>query len=344
MFTKILLILGMLGAMVSQNTNGANEKTNEATFSFGVWGDMPYQKSNDLDKIPALLHSINDEPLSFSMHLGDIKDGSSVCSNAVFDHIIKVFENMQAPLIYVPGDNEWTDCHRIDNGSYDPLERLQHLRKVMFSQYESFGQKKISLTHQTKINEPYFENTRFSHQGIMFIQFNIPGSNNNKVLNEQICLEKRSARNIINCDEANAEHENRNTANQRWLAAGFRQAKEMKLTGIVLSFHGDPGFDLPETPHIDESQAPDAIGYRKFMEQVVSESQNFKGEVLLIHGDRHFFKVDKPLSLYNNKLLKNFTRLGIFGSPDIHWVKVTVHPKRSSLFDIEPIIVSQKDS
>ena len=31
-----------------------------------------------------------------------------------------------------PGDNEWTDCHRGNNGKYDPLERLAVLREMFF--------------------------------------------------------------------------------------------------------------------------------------------------------------------------------------------------------------------
>ncbi len=35
-------------------------------------------------------------------------------------------------LVYTPGDNEWTDCHRSNNGKYDPLERLAALRNGFF--------------------------------------------------------------------------------------------------------------------------------------------------------------------------------------------------------------------
>ena len=38
-------------------------------------------------------------------------------------------------------------------------------------------------------------------------------------------------------------------------------------------------------------------------------------------------------------LLQNFTRLQTFGSPNIHWVKVTVNPKTRALFTIQPMLV-----
>ena len=36
--------------------------------------------------------------------------------------------------MYTPGDNEWTDCHRPNNGAYDPLERLNTgVRETFFA-------------------------------------------------------------------------------------------------------------------------------------------------------------------------------------------------------------------
>ena len=38
------------------------------------------------------------------------------------------------PLVYTPGDNEWTDCHRTSNGGYTPTERLDVIRTTFFPQ------------------------------------------------------------------------------------------------------------------------------------------------------------------------------------------------------------------
>jgi len=59
-----------------------------------------------------------------------------------------------------------------------------------------------------------------------------------------------------------------------------------------------------------------------------------------VHGDTHNFKMDKPLSK-PNQLLPNFTRVETFGSPNLHWVKVTVNPASANVFQIEPVIVRQ---
>jgi len=95
---------------------------------------------------------------------------------------------------------------------------------------------------------------------------------------------------------------------------------------------------LPETEDTDESKAPSVSGYQVFLQAVIKETENYKGQVLLVHGDTHFFKIDKPL--YSpSKVLPNLTRLQTFGSPNLHWVKVTVDDKRQSVFDIEPVMV-----
>lgn len=308
-------------------------------FSFGLWGDMPYAKAGDDAKMPAVLNSINKASLDFSIFVGDIKDGSSRCTDDVYTTAQAMFNSMAKPVVYIPGDNEWTDCHRLNNGGYDGLERLAHLRQVMFANKFSYGQQKISLEDQGDATGQYKENKRFIRKGITFVTFNIPGSNNNKVLDDKDCTQK-SARSLAQCEQSNAEYLARDAANSQWLSASFEAAKATKSRGIVLAFQGDPGFDLPETEDKNESKAPSVSGYQAFMQQVVQETEQFDGQVLLVHGDTHFFKVDKPL--YGpTRILPNLTRLQTFGSPNMHWVKVNVNPKRPGLFDVEPMMVKQ---
>lgn len=313
--------------------------TQAQSFSFGLWGDMPYAKAGDESKMPAILNSINKAAIDFSIFVGDIKDGSSKCTDDVYTRAQTMFNSMARPTVYVPGDNEWTDCHRLNNGGYDGIERLSHIRKVMFSNKLSYGQQKITLEDQGDATGTYKENKRFIRHGIVFITLNIPGSNNNKVLNEKDCTQK-SARTLVQCEQNNVEYTARDAANIQWLQSSFEAAKVAKARGIVMAFQGDPGFDLPETEDLDESKAASVSGYRAFLTQVVQATEKFDGQVLLIHGDTHFFKVDKPL--YSpSRILPNLTRLQTFGSPNMHWVKVNVDPNRPGLFDIEPMMVPQ---
>jgi hypothetical protein len=308
-------------------------------FSFGLWGDMPYAKAGDQSKIPAVLKSLNQSDIAFSIYDGDIKDGSSQCTDDIYTAALSMFGEMKKPVIYVPGDNEWTDCHRLNNGGYDGLERLAHIRKVMFPTPNSLGKTTLPLEHQGQRGEKFYENTRFSHKGIVFVGLNIPGSNNNKILNDKDCANK-SARTPAQCEASNAEYLERDAANVTWMAESFAAAKSKKAAGIVLVIQGDPGFDLPETEDLDESQNPAVSGYRNFIDKLASETEQFKGQVLFVHGDTHYFKLDKPLYA-PNRMLSNFTRLETFGSPQIHWVRVTVDAKSANVFTVHPVIVKQ---
>lgn len=320
--------------------NGSNVTAGTANgFSFGLWGDMPYKKAGDDSKLPAVLSSINASDIAFSIYDGDIKDGSSKCTDDVYTGALKMFGEMKKPVVYVPGDNEWTDCHRLNNGGMDSLERLANVRKVMFPTLDSLGQATMPLEHQGKLGAKFVENTRFSHGDITFVGINMPGSNNNMVMTAKECSNK-SARTAAQCDAANAEYLERDTANVSWLTESFAQAKGENARGLVLVVQSDPGFDLPETEEFDESTQPQFVGYRHFMGKLTELTKDFKGEVLFVHGDTHFFKLDKPLSS-PSQLLPNFTRLQTFGSPSLHWVKVTVNPANVNVFQVEPVIVRQ---
>ncbi|HVM82473.1 MAG TPA: hypothetical protein VMW18_01185 [Candidatus Binatia bacterium] len=309
----------------------------DQAFSFGLWGDLPYAKSNDLPKIKGLIDDMNASDIAFAMFDGDIKDGSSKCDDQVFTDAIAMFNAFKMPSVYVPGDNEWTDCHRTNNGGYDNLERLDHMRKVMFADPQSFGGQKMAMDHQAAPGEKFSENTRFVHGNIVFVGLNIPGSNNNKVNDDKTCTAK-SARTKAQCDADNKEYAERDSANVAWMHQAFALAKTQKSPGIVLVFQADPWFDLPETEDKNERDDPNSDGYTNFLKAVVDEAKAYDGQVLLVHGDTHFFKLDHPL-LDQAHMIENITRLETFGSPNAHWVKVTVDPRYREVFLVQPMIV-----
>ena len=314
--------------------------SNSATYAFGLWGDMPYRKAGDDAKLPAVLQSINQSDIAFSVYDGDIKDGSSKCTDDVYTNALAMFGSMQKPVVYIPGDNEWTDCHRSNNGGFNALERLAHIRKVMYPTMNSLGQTTLALEHQGKAaGDKFVENVRFAYGPVVFVGLNVPGSNNNVILSAKDCANK-SVRTQEVCDASNAEYLERDAANIAWMEQSFQKAAQTNARGVVLVIQADPGFDLPETEEVDESLQAEFSGYRNFIAKVIEQTEKFNGQVLLVHGDTHFFKIDKPL--YSpTKLLPNFTRLQTFGSPSLHWVRVTVNPATEQLFQIEPVIVKQ---
>src|SRR4051812_30454670 len=100
-------------------------------FSFGVMGDTPYNEREE----PVFRETIarmNGEALAFVVHVGDMKSGSTPCTDELFLQRKAQFDASLHPFVYTPGDNEWTDCRRAKTGRYDVLERLQALRRIFF--------------------------------------------------------------------------------------------------------------------------------------------------------------------------------------------------------------------
>jgi hypothetical protein len=306
-------------------------------FSFALWGDMPYAKNGDDDRIPALIADINAAGVRFSIFDGDIKDGSSLCDDAQYTNVVDRFNTFRTPMIYVPGDNEWTDCHRTNNGGYNNLERLAFVRTSFFSSPKSFGRRRMVLEHQGPLSGPYSENTRWTYGKVAFIGLNVPGSNNNKVNSDDECTGK-SARSLQDCADDNAEYAERDAANIAFLKETFQQAEDAHDIGVMIVMQADPSFDLPETEDFNERTQPGYDGYDDFLAALVEETNHFDGQVVLVHGDTHFFKVDKPL-IDQAHLIKNFTRVETFGSPNVHWIEVTVDSRNPNVFSFEPMLV-----
>jgi hypothetical protein len=310
-------------------------------FTFGLWGDLPYAKAGDGPKMAALIADMNaDEGLAFTAFDGDIKDGTSPCGDDQYTAAIDRFNQFEAPTVYVPGDNEWTDCHRTNNGGYDNLERLAHLRRVMFAGPDSFGRRRMPLVHQGRPGEAYVENTRWTLGGVVFAGINVPGSNNNRVNDPggPECSDQ-SVRRQSQCDADNAEYRARSAADIDWVRQAFAEAKRTGARAVMVIMQADPGFDLPETKTVNERNDPSFDGYTDLIGALIEATKAFAGQVVLVHGDTHFFKLDKPL-VDQAHLIPNFTRLETFGSPNVDWVKVTADPRSRNSFTFEPMVIA----
>ena len=89
-------------------------------------GDVPYSypQANLLD---AMIDVMNAQQLAFVVHVGDITSGTGPCGDEWLDERRRQFARFRHPFVLLPGDNEWTDCHR---GGFDPLERLAKWRSL----------------------------------------------------------------------------------------------------------------------------------------------------------------------------------------------------------------------
>jgi hypothetical protein len=128
------ILLGTLGLLLASGLHAE-------TWRFAVIGDVPYN-SYEERQLPLMLDDIAAEHPQFIVHAGDFKSSSKPCSDALFRDRRTLFDASQVPLIYVPGDNEWTDCRRLAAGGFDPLERLQKLRELFFATPRSLGRQR----------------------------------------------------------------------------------------------------------------------------------------------------------------------------------------------------------
>ncbi len=281
-----------------------------AAFNFALIGDTPYSPDEEAS-FTAMLREIDLQDVAFVVHVGDFKNGSTSCGDAVFAQRKEMFAASRHALIYVPGDNDWTDCWRLFAGQYNPLERLARLRELFFSRPLSLGMHPLALTRQSDAAAAprYPEHTRWMHANVVFASFNLPGGDNNLTRMPQ-------------------EHAQRDAAARDWLKQAFAAARRGKSLGLVVLIHANP-FRMSLHPR---------RGFVDFMELLAAETVKFDGQVLLVHGDTHFYRVDQPLRHpASRETLRNLTRVEVFGSPRVDWVRVRVLDGNGGIrFDIRP--------
>src|SRR6478735_11938111 len=97
------------------------------SFSYAVYGDAPYgttpTDTSETDATPAFIRAVNaDKAVSTVLHVGDIHSGSQYCTQAYDEQIAELWTAFADPMVYTPGDNEWTDCHKKKEGggAYNP--------------------------------------------------------------------------------------------------------------------------------------------------------------------------------------------------------------------------------
>src|SRR5262245_41026522 len=171
-------------AAYSGLANGADDHRanarGPASYTIGLFGDMPYNTLGRAHE-PALLADINASRVAFSVFDGDLKaGGDGPCADSLYTTSIANFNTLKQPLVWVPGDNDWTDCW----GRYgpstlpysDPIERLNHERVLFASTSQSLGQRTLTLTRQ---QQGYPENVRWVYGPVVYLGLNVQGSNDN---------------------------------------------------------------------------------------------------------------------------------------------------------------------
>lgn len=290
-------------------------------FKFAALGCVPYGRVSDSRAaFLRLIAEINRQNPAFTVHLGDILGSDEPVADDVLRQRLADFNAFTGPLVYTPGDNEWTDSHTAKAGSYDPLERLARLRELFFANERSLGREPMPLITQRRDRRyaKFVENARWNVGGVIFATVHLVGSSNN----DQPAV-----------PGAVGEWRERDAANEAWVRAAFAEARATGAPGVALFFQADPFA-------ADRGRTGYARGFERFLKVTGEEARAFAKPVLLVHADEHRYRLDVGIR-FEAALppVPNVARLETFGEQNVHGVLVTVDPESRDVFLCGPLIV-----
>lgn len=293
---------------------------------------MPYS-AREVPVVDRLIAQINaDSEVQLVLHVGDIKGGSESCGDALLRECHQQIQRLAPPVLFAPGDNEWTDCHRVSNGRHLPTERLDFLRKLFFpNPARSGGQRSVAVQTQAAQPgfEPYVEHALLEREGLLIATLHVVGSDNN--LLPWGDLSEPDSRDAPRPDRLREVRE-RDAAVRAWVDQAFDTARRRDARAVVLAFQANPGLE-----HANGSRA--RRGFDEFVVHLRARAAAFGRPVWLLHGDHHLFIYDRPLARPSSEgpeapLLR---RVQTFGSPLLQWVKLTLDPSLPELLRVETI-------
>jgi hypothetical protein len=227
------------------------------TTAFALFGDTPYSE-NEAERLERLIDDLNANELAFVVHIGDITSGQGPCTDEWFEARKRQFARIKHAFVLLPGDNDWTDCHR---SGFDPLERLRHWRELFCFQ------EKLALERQ---RGEYCEHVRWQAGDVLFVALNVQGSNNN--LGRTAAMDR--------------EYAARMRAVFAWIDDCEKLFREKNLARLVLLMQADP-FLIPGGGRPN--------GFATMLERLRALGERYPGKVVLVNGDTHRYRDDEPL-------------------------------------------------
>jgi hypothetical protein len=297
----------------------AGASRTESRYEIGLLGDMPYGDTGRA-QYPNVVADLNRHHLAFSAFDGDLKNGSERCDEPLYDLAARSYASFRDPLVYVPGDNEWTDCDRAAAGGYDPNERLALVRTMFAAGPRSLGKRSLALTRQSG---RYPENVRWSVGGVTYVGLNVPGSDNNAPQFDA------SGKQV---DGDVAEYTARNAANLAWLHDSFAAAAARHDRAVMVVIQADMWATSDATTHYADTKTA-----------LAREAIAFGRPVVLVNGDTHVLRIDKPLTDKVGNVLMNVTRVQTFGSAQNHWVSATVDVHDPEVFTFHQHVITANE-
>jgi Calcineurin-like phosphoesterase len=295
-------------AAPAATTAAADRSANEITLA--VIGDVPYGADQEAS-FGNLIDAVNDDPkVRTVVHVGDIKNGSTPCTDERFLSVRTAFDTFKDPVVYTPGDNEWTDCHRPAAGAYNPLERLATLREMFFTE----PCRTLGRRTETVVAQPgYPENVRWTQSRVTLAALHVVGSDNGLA---------PWTGNFTPTPAQAAEVAARIAATVAWVDETFDEAERTGAVGVVLLMQADT--------------FPTSTGQQDIVDRIAARTASFDGPVLVVQGDSHMYLVDQPLPL------DNLTRIVVHGETlPFEYLRLTIDPRDADVFEWERVQVTE---
>lgn len=328
--------------------------------TLAVFGDAPYgttpTDTAEFAATPAFIDSINGDPkVDLVLHVGDIHSGKQFCTEAYDRAVFELWKAFKDPLIYTPGDNEWTDCNKagegggtynktthaidyvrdssgalVDYAGGDPIANLELIRSIFFSQpgYSLGGRSKRVLTQAQHFDPAhpsdakYVENVIWEQSKTVFVTINLPGgsNNDNDVWYGAPTLSAAQS----------AEISERTGADLRWLELAFEIAAADDAHAVVIQAQADM-WDA-------EKGAAHQAAFEPYVASIAAHTLALGKPVLLLNGDSHVYRSDNPLSasdplnyMHTGYDVPNFHRIVVHGSTlPLEWLKLKIDPKQNA--------------
>jgi hypothetical protein len=326
------------------------DESGASPLTLAVIGDWPYSQTL-LTNAHLLINSVDaDRDVSLVMHVGDIHSGSMACTSAGIrppiatsdpgwnQGIFYLFQQFQHPFVYLPGDNEWSDCHKSKQfSSGAPLKELASVRELFFSRPGvTLGQHVRKVWSQAQHFDPawpedaqFVENVMWIDSRVLFATFNVPGGSNNDTTPWSGSFADPAAQ--------AEEVAQRSAADLRWLTRAFEAARNLRAKAVVIALQADlwdPEAIAPGGAGLDQ--------YAPFVQALAANALQFKRPVLLLNGDTHLFLSDQPLAdptsatgkIYSTPAVPNLTRVVVQGSTNspAEWLKLSIDTRKPQPF------------
>jgi len=325
----ICLATSLLAAPVALAGGRHHSPAAKRPVTLAVIGDVPYG-AEQIASFPADIGEINADPrVRRVIHLGDIKNGSSRCDTSYLQARLADFNRFEDPLLYTPGDNEWTDCHRATNGAYLPTERLRTLRRLFFARPgKTLGQRRARVELQS---HSYPENVLWRAAGVRFGLVHVVGSNDNQAPWFGDRKDPASGQLVPETPAETGlrvrEYVAREAAALRWIDRIFDAAEVEDAPAVAIGMQADMWDGEPE----------DQTAFVPIKAVLADRAARFGKPVLLLQGDSHQLMVNtvpgQPA---------NLTRIVVQGSTSVphEWLRLRIDPSSRRVFSCERVVLA----